>query len=548
MNKLSLLFHTIRYLKPVQIYGRFFFRFFKPRLTQPDRIEIRSRLRKKLYFLDKKQCFFPPNRFEFLNQSVRVKQNCSWNDSKIEKLWLYNLHYFDDLNAENADQRESDHIGLINRWINENPPGEGIGWEPYPMSLRTVNWIKWTLKGHSLSVDQLSSLYQQVDWLSKKLEYHLQGNHLIANAKALIFGGLFFEGEKADLWLTKGLDVMISQVNEQVLDDGGHFERSPMYHSIILEDILDIIQMAGVYGKKISKKVREDWCDIARKMLSALEIMCHPDGDIAFFNDSALKVAPKLSELMSYTHLLDIAYKGDKKDEVHLLPKTGYISIQKNKIFLLVDAAPVGPDYLPAHAHADSLSFELSIGLQRVFVNGGTSCYGISKERLRQRKTPAHNTLSINGQDSSEVWGGFRMARRAMISHFNVKDDSGKISIEASHDGFSRFKTIGLHHRKWHFFENILEIKDRVEGSGEHLICIYFHCHPLIGISMEKEHIFLLNPAQEKIGEIQIESGLDFDIRDDTYHPEFGKSLSSKSVVISAIAKLPFECSTKVLF
>ena len=79
----------------------------------------------------------------------------------------------------------------------------------------------------------------------------------------------------------------------------------------------------------------------------------------------------------------------------------------------LLDVAPVGPDYLPGHAHADTLSFELSLFGQRVLVNSGTSQYEAGPERSRQRGTAAHNTVIVDGHDSSEVWAGFRVARRA---------------------------------------------------------------------------------------------------------------------------------------
>jgi uncharacterized heparinase superfamily protein len=542
-----LLFHTIRYLKPVQIYQRLFFMLFKPRLCKSAHEDLRSCSDVNPQFLEKKQSYFPPDRFVFLNCSGNLKQVSSWNDSKMEKLWLYSLHYFDDLNSQNAAERELDHKCLIDRWITENPSGEGNGWEPYPISLRTVNWIKWVLNGHQMSEKQLISLFQQLDWLSQRLEYHLLGNHLIANVKALIFGGLFFSGDRSGRWLDKGLSIMNHQINEQILDDGGHFERSPMYHAIILEDILDIIQMAEVYKKEISDNVVSFWRKIALKMLSALEAMCHPDGEIGFFNDAAMGIAPRLSDLILYADQLKIRYRRDVTKNIQILPTTGYVSITRKSMALLVNIAPIKPDYLPAHAHADTFSFELSIGTQRVFVNSGTSCYGDGPERLRQRKTSAHNTLSVDGEDSSEVWSGFRVARRARIRSSKVENAMDMDIIEASHDGFSRFKSIGLHHRKWCLSDNVLEIEDRLEGSGIHLVCIYFHFHPLIDLYLEQKNLFFLNPNNERIGEIQIESGLNFEIQNHTYHPEFGKSIPSRSFVVMSRTVLPFVCLTRII-
>ena len=68
-----------------------------------------------------------------------MEQAGDWNAAERDKLWLYNLHYFDDLNAAQANQRTVWHRALIDRWIADNPPGQGNGWEPYPTSLRIVN-------------------------------------------------------------------------------------------------------------------------------------------------------------------------------------------------------------------------------------------------------------------------------------------------------------------------------------------------------------------------------------------------------------------------
>ena len=179
-----------------------------------------------------------PRGFVFLNQPGQLDE-IGWDGPQREKLWRYNQHYFDDLNAIDAPTRRAWHTALVEDWVADNPPGHGIGWEPYPLSLRVVNWIKWSLAGTTLSPAALQSLAVQVRWLTDRLEIHLLGNHLFANAKALVFAGLFFQGKEADTWLKKGLRILERQVPEQILPDGGHFERSTMYHALALEDILD---------------------------------------------------------------------------------------------------------------------------------------------------------------------------------------------------------------------------------------------------------------------------------------------------------------------
>src|SRR5690606_16865601 len=108
-----------------------------------------------------------------------------WDSPKEEKLWRYNLHYFDYLNVEGAAELGSNHASLARRWIEENRPPVGTGWEPYPTSLRIVNWMKWQLTRERAEPWMNASLAMQVRWLVRRLEWHLLGNHLFANAKAL---------------------------------------------------------------------------------------------------------------------------------------------------------------------------------------------------------------------------------------------------------------------------------------------------------------------------------------------------------------------------
>ena len=127
---------------------------------------------------------------------------------------------------------------------------------------------------------------------------------------------------------------------------------------------------------------------------------------------------------------------------------------------MFIDVAPLGPDYLPGHAHADTFTFECSLDQQRIIVNSGTSTYEKNIERLRQRGTLAHNTLVIDKQNSSEVWGSFRVARRARI-HNTINQIHSRCEITAAHDGYRRLRGKIIHKRTWRLFENSLLIVRR---------------------------------------------------------------------------------------
>jgi len=462
--------------------------------------------------------------FVFLNESRSVTSSAAWNDPATEKLWLYNLHYFDDLHAKGATNRREWHSHLIERWIEENPPGYGNGWEPYPSSLRIVNWIKWELSGGVLSPRAVASLAVQIRFLCERLEFHLLGNHLLANAKALIFAGAFFEQAEAEEWLAKGLAILRRELPEQILADGGHFERSPMYHGIILEDLLDIENIGNAYGLGAIVKA-----ETIGKMRSWLTAMCHPDGEIAFFNDAAFGIAPALADLDGYAERLGYPVQQAPYDGVLYLAESGYIRLQNGRAVLLVDAAPIGPSYLPGHAHADTLSFELSLYGHRLMVNSGTSCYGSGLERQRQRGTSAHNTLVVDRQDSSEVWGGFRVARRAHVRTLDIAESTDGTRVEASHDGYRRLPGRNLHRRSYLLSDGLLVIEDEVTGVFDHAE-IHFHLHPDIIVSEADESKVLLRMANGNMVDMVIQGG-NLLIEQATWHPYFGVSAPNTCLV-----------------
>jgi uncharacterized heparinase superfamily protein len=198
---------------------------------------------------------------------------------------------------------------------------------------------------------------------------------------------------------------------------------------------------------------------------------------------------------------------------------------------LIADLASIGPSYIPGHAHADSLSFELSLGKSRIFVNSGTSLYGLSEERLRQRGTSAHNTVVLNERNSSEVWSGFRVARRAEIGNRVV----GKVSKEqwvkfsASHNGYKKQGINCIHHRTWKVSLIDCEISDVIQGEFNSAVGA-LHLHPEIKVNYIDSSLCMIYTLDYEI-ELEI-IGADLFIVDSTWHPEFGVVMASKKLIL----------------
>ena len=531
MASIARYWHTLRHLRAVQVYGRVWFRLARPAVDAAPAPAQRKCTGQWVAPIARPSSILNGTTARFLGKTRAIDSRAIWNDTTLDKLWLYNLHYFDDLSCNDGAAHTALQSQWIERWITENPPPHGNGWEPYPTSLRIVNWIKWSLAGNTLSPRALDSLATQARWLRVRVEHHLLANHLFVNAKALIFAGHFFDDPQSQEWLAEGVRILRREIPEQILPDGGHFERSPMYHAIILEDLLDLLNAASVWSGQVDAQTITACKNTIPPMLDYLAAMSHPDGEIAFFNDAASGIAANTAQLDEYAQRLAITGRPlHQPTPLQQLQPSGYIRAVLGPAVLIADVAPVGPDYQPGHAHADTLSFELSLHGQRVIVNSGTSTYAIGRQRTHERSTAAHNTLEIDGRDSSEVWGGFRVARRARVIECVATASVRGIEIEAAHDGYRRMIGGAVHHRRWELSENALIITDTIRGAFT-CATAHLYLHPSV-TQLANDRVQLADGRALSFivrgGILRMESA--------SWHPEFGVDVGSHVVICSMTA------------
>ena len=533
MKKIILLANTVKYLKWQQIYFRIIRKLFKPHVTE--RFQGDS-----LRFSDEWQHFELYNKkinanLEacFLNYKKILDLPFDWNNEKPNKLWTYNLHYFEDLLADNASQNAQFHHDLFNLWIDQNPVGAGNGWEAYPTSLRIVNILKAGLGGFELNKKMLSSIFSQASYLSNNLEKHLLGNHYFANLKALLFAGVTFGQTR---WCEISVRGLLLEIPEQILQDGANFELSPMYHSLMLVDVLDLLNLIRAYPAQHLARLGMLLEERIPKMLMYQDAMAHPDGGLSFFNDSANGIAPTIAKIESYAVKLGFKINAPNSSKPQIINNvnSGYFSATTGSNKLIFDAANVGPDYIPGHAHADTLSFELSIGEQRVFVNSGTSEYGLGIKRLNQRKSVSHNTVEVDGKDSSQVWSGFRVANRARVFDRNAAlKANNNITLQASHNGYKALFGGCIHTRKLMFSSTALLVSDSLQGSFTSAKS-RFHFHPALTIRLESGFF------QVEGSKFVLHSDLtsqNCSLENSYWYPEFGVELPNKVLEIDFTSK-----------
>ncbi len=457
--------HTIRFLKPTQLIYRILRRVVHPRPDLRPAPGVRGQLG-PVAFPHKASSLLGDGYFRFLNVSRNVSPE-GFAARKGELLWDYNFHYFDGLNGIEPDSPEK--WSFLRSWCEQVPPGSRPAWDPYPSSRRVVNWIKWSLATGKSPGWFLDSLAAQVRFLSKQLEYHLLANHLLANAVALAAAASYFDGPESEKLRQMAEPLLVEQLGEQFLEDGAHFELSTVYHALVLEDLLDLIQITEAVGARA-------WPDVRRRSESALRWlrgMTRPDGEVPLLNDAAYGIALTTKELERYAARLGIGLGASTVNGLRLFAPSGYFRYRHGRLHVIGDVGAPGPTYQPGHAHCDMLSFVLSWNGRPVIVDTGTSTYLVSERRSYERSTEAHNTVQLGDEQQSEIWAAFRMARRAQIVEVEQRTDSI----------FAKAKVFpprwALHAREWRFSDESVTIVDHVErrstrGSAK----ARFHLHP----------------------------------------------------------------------
>lgn len=484
MKKLLLYYHTIKYLKFSQICYRICRRLqrrlYNPYIREAGTVpSVNMDTTYTIPELDLDPDYlgrFNPeelqqNIFTFLHLKKKMDIRNGWNNMSMPHLWRFNLHYFEYLySIANACRLSKDekyyekYKEIIREWIKNNPIGKGDGWHPYTISMRLPNWIcTYELlydkidKDLQFKEDILRSLYTQYRYLQRNVEKDIRGNHYLENLKALILGSIFFKKERL---LQKYMNELDKQIKEQILEDGMHFELSPMYHNIALEALI-----------KINFWTRQErYTDTIARMLCVTCSMAQ-SSRLPFFNDCGEGVAKSARVMMDtaqkYFYINPQYRTSFEAGGYYILPSGPYRCI--------IDAGKIGPEYLPGHGHCDALSYELSVNGELIIVNSGTYTYERGKWRDYFRSTRAHNTLTIDDTEQSECWESFRVARR-------IKDSEGCME---NHDGIPVFRGSCLNYKEQRHARSIMWIRpdillvvDRVFASEYRYTKSYIHIHP----------------------------------------------------------------------
>ncbi|MGD0378167.1 MAG: alginate lyase family protein, partial [Streptosporangiaceae bacterium] len=412
-----------------------------------------------------------------------------WQQADAPLLWRFHLHYWDWAWRLAFEQDRADaqawFSAMWRSWQAQVSAGRGDAWRPYPAALRAWSFCglhRDLVAGSPIEDAFVASLSAHAGFLRRHLETDVGGNHLIKNLKALAGLAVFF-GDGRHLGHTLGM--LTSQLSVQILPDGGHYERSPAYHCQVLADLSDTAELLRSAGQEPGPEL----VDAIGRMRQWMGCVLAPDGRVPLINDGY----PVSAELIAA-----LRPPLPPADSLLALPDTGLVRAAAGNWMLLADVGLPCPEELPGHAHADTLTCLVQVGGVPLLVDTGTSTYAPGPVRSYERSTAAHNTLEVDGADSTEVWGAFRAARRARITDLaTCVAHGGVLTIEAAHDGYRHLPGRPLHRRRWLLTEAGLRVEDYVTGRGKHVLVLRWHLAPGARLRLAGAGALVTTPAGE---------------------------------------------------
>jgi hypothetical protein len=327
---------------------------------------------------------------------------------------------------------------LIGAWLRANPPRSGDPWHPYTVSTRVGNWVAAATLLPQLADSELATaVHRHAGRLLANVEDDVLGNHVIRNARGLALAGASLGDDR---FTAAARSLLQRELPGQVLADGGHYERSPAYHRVVMRDLMEIA-LSSVWPEVD---------DALSRMGAFAAASTRPDGAPAQFNDGAVDLAPSLEVAAPPAG-------------VALFPDSGYAFVRDDDLWLAFDCGDPSPRYLPPHAHADILSFQLWHRGRPLVVDPGTYTYKAGDDRQWFRGTAAHSTIALDGRDQLELWGAFR---GSLFPRVHAIEATGPRALS----GAVRWRNGVVHRRTITWDADYVRVADELLGDGVHRV------------------------------------------------------------------------------
>ncbi|WP_318568640.1 alginate lyase family protein [Salinigranum marinum] len=486
---------------------------------------------------------FDEGTLAFIGETVELDadRTIEWENSQLSDvplLWWLKFQSLEVLDwflfGEGAPARSAEFVSeVLDPWLRTMVSRTTIGsseylrrdWIPHAVSLRIMRlcrYCAWLAANDMLATRGfiLAFTYKNALFLRNHIEHDVGGNHLVENAVALLMAGLVFD-DSAE-WVETGEQLLVESAETQFLADGGHFERSPMYHVMVLTRYLTAVDLLDGYERPVPTRLRTT----AREATVFLRDLTPPDGRIPLLNDSVFDEMLAIPEVLDYADFLGI----QSDDSGSELGASGYYWLGEGADRMLVDGGAVGPPHLPGHSHVDLLSVMLWLDGQRVLTDTGVYQYVADRRRVYARSVQAHNSVRVGNSGPIEVGGQYLMGSRVdpeVVSYRN--DDNGEFvgryrTKRLFSPGYQHTRSITTDRHTW-------AVTDSISGEPNQPITSRLHFHPDTTVEPQGENDFsILRQSGSLLGHLTVDTHIEAELLRTPYFPRFGEQRGRDTV------------------
>ncbi len=496
----------------------------------------------------------------FMNESLCVRDDASinWYDDRFESLpllWSLKLYAFEPLDElvlgvdptqDAAPELQAQFDAWIDDWIDSIEIGRSQylrrAWTPWAVSLRLQRWIQYAAWRDEVDDDTAlfgfetafeREIYKNALFLRNHIEWDVGGNHLVENGIALLTAGLFFDDPHD--WIEVGTSILTEAGTEQFLDDGCHYERSPMYHILTLTRLVTACELLERANKPLPAGLKT----AAANATAFLETLRPPNGRIPLLNDAVYGEALPLEACLQYAAASGVRSARSTQptaDEQPAMGESGYRWLQTDIGAVLFDGGPTGPQHLPGHSHSDTLSVLLWLDETPIVTDTGTFGYVSGTRREYARSVRGHSTVQVGETEPIEIGGKYLMGSRPTPK---LRTQSGDISlVEGQYESASPFGPPYTHHRGVYAGDDWWFIQDTVTGHNDNTVRSRLPLHPAVTPS-DDDHIRLTVDDSEQTVFLSPSATTEHTITNGWYFPEFGVETERPVVELSATTRNP---------
>lgn len=403
--------------------------------------------------------------------------------------WAEALHGFGwlrHLRAANTSLSRANARALVEDWIaHSETTGTGIAWRPAVVARRLLSWLSQSpmILAPPDAVFYrrfMKALGRQVTVLQRAVAGGLEGEARLLAAIALAEAGLCGEGFASAR--KQGSRLLAEELNRQILADGGHLSRNP---GVLVDLLLDLLPLRQSYAAR-STPVPPALLNAIDRIIPMIRLFRHGDGTLALFNGMGLTEPDVLATVLTYDDV--------RARPLSNAPHSGYQRVESDRTLLICDTGAPPPRPFSTRAHAGTLSFELSVGAQRLIVNCGRAASRNRQANIAARTTAAHSILILGDASSSRFatpalqrWLGEQIVSGPRAVPVTRSEEAGAVTITASHDGYaSRFGLIHTRRLTLDVSGGALRGEDTLTKAphgpapAERAFALRFHLHPAV--------------------------------------------------------------------